>query len=136
MNDALHFPSARGGSGTFRGGRPPFALAAIALSLVVVLPIAAHAAPAGGAVAAGGATIATTGTVTTITQTTARTAINWQSFGIAAGESVNFVQPGSSSVALNRVLGPNPSAILGNLSANGQVFLVNPNGVLFGNGAP
>lgn len=135
MNDALHFPSTRGGSGTFRGGRPPFALAAIALSLVVVLPIAAHAAPAGGAVAAGGATIATTGTVTTITQTTSRTAINWQSFGIAAGESVNFVQPGSSSVALNRVLGPNPSAIFGNLSANGQVFLVNPNGVLFGNGA-
>lgn len=115
--------------------RPPFMLTGIVLSLVAVLPGTALAAPAGGAVAAGGATIASTGAVTTITQTTARTAINWQSFGIAAGESVNFVQPSSSSVALNRVLGPNPSAIFGSLSANGQVFLVNPNGILFGNGA-
>jgi filamentous hemagglutinin family protein len=62
-------------------------------------------------------------------------AINWQSFGIGTGEGVRFVQPNGNSVALNRVLGPDPSSILGSLSANGKVFLVNPNGILFGRGA-
>jgi filamentous hemagglutinin family protein len=70
-----------------------------------------------------------------ITQTTPQVAINWQSFGIAAGQSVQFVQPGRQAIALNRVTGADPSAILGQLSANGQVFLVNPNGILFGAGA-
>ena len=62
-------------------------------------------------------------------------AINWQSFNIGKREAVQFVQPNSSSVALNRVLGADPSSILGSLSANGKVFLVNPNGILFGKGA-
>ena len=102
---------------------------------MMCLGASGHAAPAGGVVAAGGASIAASGARTTITQTTQNAAINWQSFNIAAGESVQFVQPNSSSVALNRVLGPDPSAIFGSLSANGKVFLVNPNGVLFGSGA-
>jgi filamentous hemagglutinin family protein len=66
---------------------------------------------------------------------TAGNRINWQSFGIAAGQTVQFVQPSRSAVALNRVTGAEPSAILGRLSANGQVFLVNPHGILFGPGA-
>jgi filamentous hemagglutinin family protein len=33
---------------------------------------------------------------------------------------------------LNRVLGTDGSRILGQLNANGQVFILNPNGVLFG----
>ena len=70
-----------------------------------------------------------------ITQTTANVAINWQRFDVRAGESVTFVQPSSSAVALNRVIGADPSTILGSLSANGNVFLVNPNGILFGRGA-
>ncbi|MEJ7807902.1 MAG: filamentous hemagglutinin N-terminal domain-containing protein, partial [Telluria sp.] len=57
------------------------------------------------------------------------------SFNIGAGEAVRFIQPGSDSVALNRVLGSDPSSILGSLTANGKVFLINPNGVLFGKGA-
>ena len=114
---------------------PPFALQALAVALVLSFAAAAQAGPVGGVVAAGAATISSSGTATTITQSSANTVINWQSFGIAAGEAVRFVQPGSSSVALNRVVGADASAIFGSLSANGKVFLVNPNGILFGRGS-
>src|SRR6185503_15525961 len=112
-----------------------FALGSIAGSLLFAFGSGAHALPAGGAVSAGTATIAVTPGRTTINQSSQNAAINWQSFSIGRTEAVQFVQPGSSSVALNRVLGPDPSSILGSLSANGKVFLVNPNGILFGQGA-
>jgi filamentous hemagglutinin family protein len=91
--------------------------------------------PTGGSVAAGNATIATQGNTLTVTQSSNAAALNWQSFDVAAGNTVTFVQPNSNAVALNRVTGPDASQILGNLNANGKVFLVNPNGVLFGAGA-
>ncbi|WP_404712191.1 filamentous hemagglutinin N-terminal domain-containing protein [Sphingomonas sp. MMS24-J13] len=91
--------------------------------------------PTGGNVSAGAASIAGNGATLTINQSSQSAAINWQSFDIAAGKSVVFVQPNANAVALNRVIGPDPSVILGNLSANGKVFLVNPNGVLFGQSA-
>jgi filamentous hemagglutinin family protein len=69
--------------------------------------------------------------VMTIRQATERTSINWTSFPIANGKTVNFIQPSSSSVALNTVLGSQPSNIFGSLNANGHVFLINPNGILF-----
>ena len=116
------------------GRCPPHALALLALSMMLSFQ-SAQAAPAGGAVAAGAAGITANGGRTTITQTTSSAVINWHSFGIRAGESVHFQQPASSSVTLNRVLGPDPSAIFGSLSANGRIFLVNPGGVLFGAGA-
>jgi filamentous hemagglutinin family protein len=96
---------------------------------------AAYAAPAGGTVSAGQATIAQSGSATTISQSSGRAVIDWSSFNIGTGESVNFIQPSSSSVALNRIHDSNPSQILGTLSANGQVWLVNPNGVFFGSTA-
>ena len=70
-----------------------------------------------------------------LNQGTQKAVLDWRSFNIAAGESVQFVQPGATSVALNRVNGADASAIFGSLSANGQIFLVNPAGVLFAPGA-
>ena len=67
-----------------------------------------------------------------IQQLTDRAIVDWQSFSIGANESVQFLQPGQLSVILNRVTGGDASSILGQLSANGNVFLINPNGILFG----
>ncbi len=61
--------------------------------------------------------------------------INWRSFDIAPGQTTNFIQPSADSTVLNRVIGNNPSRILGNLNSNGQVFLINQNGVLVGESA-
>ena len=91
-----------------------------------------QAEPTGGKISTGVGAIAQAGTTTTITQNTQNLSINWQNFSIGSNEAVRFNQPNASSIALNRVLGQDPSAILGSLSANGQVFVLNPNGVLFG----
>ena len=97
---------------------------------------AAYANPVGGTVTGGAANISSSGNTVTIRQTTNSAIINWSSFDIAPGEITQFIQPSSSSIALNRVTGSqNPSQILGTLTANGQVWIINPNGVLFGNGA-
>src|SRR3989304_394020 len=106
----------------------------MAVTLALLSP-AAFAAPMDGQISAGSGGIAQAGTTTTITQNTQNLAINWQSFSIGSNEAVRFNQPNASAIALNRVLGQNPSQILGSLSANGQVFVLNPNGVLFGNAA-
>ena len=112
-----------------------FALKGLAASLMLAFGSSTYALPSGGVVSAGSASIAGGPGTTTITQSSQNVAINWQSFSIGATEAVRFVQPNSSSVALNRVLGSDPSNILGSLSANGKVFLVNPNGILFAQGA-
>jgi filamentous hemagglutinin family protein len=87
------------------------------------------------------ATIATTGTGTTvtgrtITQTSARAVINWSSLDVASGHTLTFDQPNASSIVLNRVVGSAnaiaPSQINGTISANGQVWILNPAGVLIG----
>ncbi|MGO9037842.1 MAG: filamentous haemagglutinin family protein [Steroidobacteraceae bacterium] len=77
-----------------------------------------------GAVAAGNAL--------TVNQTTNSAILNWSSFNIGAGGTVTFHQPGASSIALNRIFQSSPSQILGSLKANGQVYLLNLNGFLFG----
>ena len=124
--------SSGAGSGA---SRSRFALSLLPACLMLTFGSIAHALPANGVVAAGSATISSTASTMTVQQSTANAVINWQSFGIAAGQTVQFVQPGSTSVALNRVLGADASSILGNLSANGKVFLLNPNGIMFGSGA-
>ena len=58
--------------------------------------------------------------------------INWSSFSVAQGEMVRFLQQSGNSSVLNRITGQDPSVILGTLQSNGRVFLINPNGILFG----
>ena len=89
----------------------------------------AFGAPGGGNIIGGSGTIAQSGATTTITQGSQRLAINWNSFSSKAGESIVFKQPGASAMALNRVTGMGASELSGSLSANGQVFILNPNGV-------
>ncbi len=98
-------------------------------------PPAAHTLPQGGKLVAGQAGMATNGNRLDITQGSAKAAIDWQSFSIGSGAQVRIQQPDAQSVLLNRVLGADPSAIYGQLSANGQVLLVNPNGIVFGKGS-
>jgi filamentous hemagglutinin family protein len=95
----------------------------------------AQAAPAGGQVTAGAAAITQDGLTTTIQQTSQNLSLNWQSFNVGAQETVNFVQPSASAIAINRIFDANGSQIMGRVNANGQVYLVNPNGILFGSGS-
>jgi filamentous hemagglutinin family protein len=127
-------PSPRQRLGAVRPRRLPVALAA-ALLLQAGAALAAGALPSGAQVAAGQASIHRAGNTLTIQQATPKLVTNWQDFSIGAGQTVQFVQPSASAVALNRVLGANVSTIQGALKANGQVFLLNPNGVMFSPGA-
>ena len=90
-----------------------------------------HAAPTGGEVVGGSGSINQSDLTTTINQNSQNLAIDWQSFDVNTNERVQFIQPNSSSIALNRILGNNGSTIQGQIDANGQVILVNPNGIFF-----
>ncbi|MFZ2726341.1 MAG: filamentous hemagglutinin family protein [Methylococcaceae bacterium] len=83
-------------------------------------------------VSSGAATAQTAGNTMTIRQTSDKATLNWQSFNVGANNHVDFQQPSSSSIALNRINDANPSQILGEVSANGQVYLYNGNGFVFG----
>ncbi|MDP2677995.1 MAG: filamentous hemagglutinin N-terminal domain-containing protein, partial [Rhodoferax sp.] len=117
----------------------PAGLSLLALALALTsLPswaLDTAALPTGGQVVAGNASISQAANVLTVQQNTQRAALDWQSFNIGSAASVNFVQPGSSAVALNRIIGNEASQIYGKLNANGQVFFSNPNGMLFARGS-
>jgi filamentous hemagglutinin family protein len=101
------------------------------LTLVTYQPLAL-ALPQGGVVTQGAAVIQQESpTKLNIHQSSYRAIINWHSFSIGAPEWVNFQQPSSTSATLNRVTGNTPSSIAGKLTANGQIFLINPNGIAF-----
>ena len=110
------------------------ALAAISVHGALAAP-ASSSLPSGGSVAAGGISIQQSPNRMDITQSTPSAVINWQSFNIGSLSSVFFHQPGSDSVVLNRIVGQSPSQIFGSLQANGKVFILNPSGIVFGQGA-
>lgn len=87
--------------------------------------------PTGGDIVGGDGEISQQGTDTLVNQHTNLMAINWNTFNLAANEKVQYVQPSSSAIVLNRILDDNASTIRGNIVSNGHVLLVNPNGVLF-----
>lgn len=86
-------------------------------------------------VGSGAASYAVNGTQGIVTQTTNKAILNWQSFNVGSGHSMEFIQPGAGAAALNRIWQGDASVIAGALKANGQVCLVNQNGIVFANGA-
>ena len=116
--------------GTGKGSSRKLVAAALSLSSVW-----AHAGPQGGAVVSGEGSIAKSGATTTINQSSQNLSLSWQSFNVGTQDVVNFLQPSATAVAINRIHDTNGSQILGQINANGQVYLINPNGILFGQGA-
>lgn len=107
----------------------------MASSVVAFADIAHDALPTGGQVVAGQAVISQSANTMNVDQTSQRAVVDWQSFNVGANAQVNFNQPNAQAVTLNRVTGSGASQIDGAIRANGQVIIVNANGVAFGRGA-
>jgi filamentous hemagglutinin len=113
----------------------------IALGTAATLPV--PCAPGGCAGATGPQTWVTSGKANlvqvgksmTITQGSENTTLNWQSFNISNDGTVTFKQPDAAAVALNQIFQADPSRILGALNANGSIYLINQNGIIFGAGS-
>jgi filamentous hemagglutinin family protein len=112
--------------------RKPLISIVSAGAMLFFYPMHGFSTPTDGLVVKGTATITQTGASTVIDQASARAVIDWRGFNINANELVRFNQPGVNSVVLNRITGGDPTSILGQLAANGRVFITNPNGILFG----
>src|SRR5258705_6915529 len=107
---------------------------AVASCFAVSVQTPAFANPTGFAVVNGQVTFNYNGNTLNVTNTPG-SIINWQRFAIGSNELTRFIQQSAASSVLNRVVGIDPSLILGALQSNGRVFLINPNGILFGAGA-
>lgn len=121
---------------TIQTQRPsrPSRLKPLAAALIFAFAGQAMANPKGATVVKGNVSITTSGNTMTVTNSPGAI-INWDSFSIAANEVTYFAQQSASSTVLNRVTGSDPSSILGSLQSNGHVWLINPNGIIFGAGA-
>jgi filamentous hemagglutinin family protein len=128
--------NARGIVSRLRQARPCLSRMRIAAAAAVACFLAGNAAanPTGMQVIAGQVSTVTSGNQLLITNSPG-TILNWQGFSIMPGELTKFLQQSSSSSVLNRITGQNPSQILGALQSNGKVFLINPNGIVFGAGS-
>ena len=113
----------------------------LALPALAELPVACSGGACGvninptAFVTSGAASYATSGTQGIVTQATNKAVLNWQSFNVGKGYSMEFKQPGADSATLNRIWQADASAIAGTLKANGQIYLLNQNGILFKDGA-
>jgi filamentous hemagglutinin family protein len=97
---------------------------------LLAAPLLAQTLPQGGKVIAGGATIGhASGKGLNVQQSTNRAVIDWNSFSIGSGETVTFLLPSATSATLNRVTGSMTSVIAGELHSNGELYLINPNGI-------
>lgn len=104
------------------------------IAIALFLSPLALANPVGPTVVNGAATVVNNGNTMTVTNTPGAI-LNWQQFNIGQGQVTQFNQQSAQSSVLNRVVGPDSSQILGTLRSNGRVFLVNPNGIMFGAGS-
>jgi len=106
------------------------------LLLVAGFPLSSLSAPQGGEITSGSGSIQTPNAQTTVVNQQSQTlSINWQNLNLSADELLRFEQPNSEAAALNYILDQQPSEILGRIEANGRVFLMNPNGIVFGESA-
>ncbi len=123
----MSFP--RSGLRPGRFASPAFWAVATTVAFAAAACQAQGVLPAHGVVTSGAASIQQSGSNLSVTQTSPRAIVNWGSFSIGQGNGVTFDQPNASSAILNRVTGSTTSTIAGQLQANGQVYLVNPNGI-------
>ena len=107
----------------------------IILAIQIIFAGKVVCAPNGGVVTSGDALIVKSENETQIIQVTDNVDILWSEFNVGVDEKVVFDQPSKSSIALNHILGRDPSSIEGQLISNGKIWIVNPNGVVFGKGA-
>jgi len=114
----------------------PLRSLAVLFALVAVgepaYAIDSGALPSGGKITSGSGTIATSGNQMTVNQSSQQLIANWNSFNIGSNAAVRFNQPNTAASALNRITDQNPTQIMGSLSSNGQVYLLNPSGIIFG----
>ena len=108
---------------------------AVVLALCAALGAGAWATPSGFSVTAGSGSVTQNGSTTNVYQTSTNLSANWTSLNTNKNETLNFFQPSANSVAVNRVLGNSGTEFFGRLNANGVVYLINPNGVMFGAGS-
>ncbi len=101
-----------------------FRMTVLVVTSALVFSTKTQAGPEGGVIVGGSGTIQQHNLTTTIHQNSSSLAIDWNSFNISKDESVNFLQPGSTSIALNRILDLSASQIHGQINANGQVVRV------------
>lgn len=104
-------------------------------AMVVGAPLLAHAGPENGVVTGGAASISSAGNTTTIVQSSDRAIIRWDTFDLNSAEHVQFQQPSSGSITVNRIRDTKASQIDGRITANGNIVLINPNGLVFGSNA-
>ncbi len=106
-------------------------IAYAAITSLTITPAVSFSVPQGGVIAVGSGDIRADGNTLTVSQHTPKAVINWQEFDIGEAEGVVFNQP-DGGIALNRIHDADSSRIDGSLTANGQVMLINPNGMVFG----
>lgn len=112
-----------------------FSINQITLALAIAFSASAVEAVGRGEIVSGSGSISKGANSTVVNQQSDRMIINWNDMDIGKQESMQFNQPGSDAAVLNRINATNPTSIQGALNANGQVFIVNPNGVLISKGA-